>query len=248
MQNIITKLIVVVLLWGTSLTANAKIYAVVVGVEKYDGTVTNLSAAVDDAQKVYNYLKASKQNKVVFLKDKQATKQNILYAMQKVYSMAGKNDMILFYFSGHGAVGMFCPTNVKGGKMGLLHTEVKAMFKKSKARNKLCIADACYSGSISTKSQASEATSNVPTKENVVIFMSSRATETSLESYIANAGIFTQYFIKGMRGAADFNKDKAISLFELYVYVRKQVRRATKKHQTPIMYGHFNKNAIIANY
>ncbi len=238
-----------ILLLLASITVQAKIYAVVVGVEQYDGTVSNLNAAVDDAQKVYRYLKANKQNKVVLLTDKDATKQNILYAMQKVYGIAGKNDMIVFYFSGHGAPGMFCPTNVKYGRMGLLHTEIRHAFKASKAKHKLCIADACYSGSIVSNTTNSYATTSVrASQENVVIFMSSRENETSIESYLANAGIFTQYFLEGMQGAADTNKDKGVSLYELYAYVRKQVRYYTKNKQTPIMYGHFNKKAIISQY
>ncbi len=228
--------------------AEAKIYAVVVGIEKYDGTVKNLISSVSDAKKVYRYLKSNKQNKVVLLTDKQATKQNILYAMKKVYRLAKANDMILFYFSGHGSKGMFCPTNVRFGKNGLLYTEVSKAFKLSKAKNKLCIADACFSGGIVKKRQSAHSIIQGKNKENIVIFASSRENEMSIESFLANGGIFTSFFLKGMRGNADFNKDRKVSLFELYAYVRRKVRKFTKNKQTPIMYGHFNKSAIISNY
>ena len=72
--------------------------------------------------------------------------------------------------------------------------------------------------------------------------------ELSLESYLTNGGIFTRFFVMGMQGAADLNKDRGVSLHELYTYVRKHVRQGTDKQQTPIMYGNFNKDAIISYY
>lgn len=247
MKNIIFILLTLLL---SSINLQAKIYAVVVGVDKYDGSVSNLSSAVTDAERMYRFLKADKQNKVVLLTDKKATKQNILYAMEKTFAKADEEDMIMFYFSGHGDKGMFCPTNVKFGRMGLLHTEVRNAFKASKATNKLCVADACYSGSIVNKSKLNSYPTSVvdSSKENVVIFMSSRDDELSLESYLTNGGVFTRFFVKGMQGAADLNKDSGVSLHELYTYVRKHVRQGTDKQQTPIMYGNFNKDAVISYY
>lgn len=242
------QLLLLSILLFASIQLHAKIYAVVVGVEQYDGTITNLQASVDDAMQVYRYIKSGKGNQVVLLTDQKATKQNILYAMQKVFSLAGENDMILFYFSGHGAPGMFCPTNIKYGRMGLLHTEIKNAFKASKAKNKLCIADACYAGSIRTTNSSSTVSTGAYGDTNVVVFMSSRENELSIENRIVNAGIFTKYFIKGIAGAADTNNDRGVSLYELYVYVRKNVRIDTHKKQTPIMYGRFNKHTIISKY
>lgn len=228
----------------------AKIYAVVVGVEKYDGTVTDLGASVDDAQNMYNFLRANKNNKVVYLTDTNATKQNILYAMEKTFALAKKDDMIIFFFAGHGAEGMFCPHNVNGGKNALLHTEVKSMFKKSHAKHKLVIADACFSGSIHTKSSSKKnyETNSSKNNENVVIFMSSRDDEYSMEDRYINAGFFTHFLVRGMGGEADGDKNKEVTLYELYAYVRKNVRSKTNEKQTPVMFGNFNKEAVITTY
>lgn len=244
------KLLTIVLLLIIT-TAQAKICAVIVGVERYDNPANNLRASVDDALNMYRYLSADKKNKVVLLTNEDATKKNILYAMEKVYALAKKEDMIIFYFSGHGSKGMFCPHDVNNGFNGLWHTEVRNKFKKSVATNKLCIADACFSGSIvggSNQSSGNYTTSTVNTGENVVIFMSSRDDEYSREDARLNAGLFTYYLVKGMGGLADQNKDRKITLYELYLYVRKNVRRESGKVQTPIMYGHFNRNAVISNY
>lgn len=248
MKHRIIKISLTILLLSISILLKAKTYAVIVGVNKYDNPQLNLNACVEDASKIYRFLNKNKENEVVFLADYRATKSNILYAMEKVYSKAKKGDMIVFYFSGHGDVGMFCPTNILSGLNPLLHTEIRAKFKKSKASYKLLIADACYAGSVVGTASGNYSTSRINTKENIVFFMSSRDDETSIESRFLNAGFFTHYFVKGMEGAADRNKDRKITLYELYAYVRKNVRRDSSYKQTPIMYGRFKKNAVIGRY
>lgn len=127
----------------------AKTYAVIVGVEQYDGSVPNLNASVDDAVRMYQFLvRGNSAENIILLTDAKATKQNILSAMQ-IFKKAGSEDFVIFYFSGHGGPYLFCPQNFSGGNYALWHTEVKNAFKQSRAKVKLCIADACYSGSIS---------------------------------------------------------------------------------------------------
>ena len=107
----------------------------------------------------------------------------------------------------------------------------------------MCVADACYSGSITSKKPAPA--SQKKSNQNVIIFMSSRDNQLSAERK-NSTGIFTKYFLLGMLGNADANNDKAITLYELYIYVRKNV---TKNHsQVPVMLGKFDKNMVISRY
>ena len=75
--------------------------------------------------------------------------------------------------------------------------------------------------------------------------MSSRDNQTSTESR-NNWGIFTKYFLLGMLGEADTNKDRSITLYELYTYIRTHVTQNSK--QVPVMLGKFDKNMPIINY
>lgn len=228
-------------------TSYAKVYAVIVGVEKYDGTVTNLTASVDDAVRVYNFLaKSNTRENILLLTDHKATKQNILQAMQ-IFSLAKPEDTIIFYFSGHGHKGLFCPTDVLGGFNALYHSDIKKAFKKSKAKVKLCIADACYSGSIVLPS-ANVPTGNNNPADNIIVFMSSTQNEISLESPAFLTGYFTAYFIKGLSGKADADKNRIITAYELYRYVKQNVVKMSKGRQTPVMFGKFDKHLPIASY
>lgn len=248
-QNMLLKTITTSLLLLSLLPAlQAKTYAVIVGVEKYDGTVPNLTAAVDDAQRVYNFLvKKNDSANIILLKDFQATKQNIIRAME-VFKKAAPGDFIVFYFSGHGAPDLFCPTNVNAGQMALWHSDIKKAFRASVARSKLCIADACYSGSIKTSTRPTTRPASVAEKGNIIVFMSSKKNETSIESKYYNTGLFTNFLLTGLSGQADENKNRKVTAYELYVYVRAKVKAASKNTQTPVMQGRFDKELVLSTY
>lgn len=246
MQKII--LIILLSLLFCMLHLNAAVFGVFVGVEKYDGTVSDLTASVDDAERMYRFfLNYADENQLILIKDKEATKQKILYAMEILFKKAKADDLVVFYFSGHGSPGMFCPHNVKGGVMGLWHTEIKALFKRCKANTKLCIADACFAGSIKGRASSSQQTSATSTisSSNVIIFMSSRDNEVSIESPNQYTGIFTKYLLQGLQGDADSNKDAIVNAYELYSYVRSNVRQSTNGKQTPVMFGNYWKYTPI---
>lgn len=237
------KLILFLLSLFISSYASATTYAVIVGVEEYDSPkVNNLTASVDDAERVYTFfLQHTAAENLILLRNKEATKANILKAMQRLFAKAKADDMILFYFSGHGSKGAFCPHDISTG--ALYHTDIRNAFKASHAKTKMCVADACYSGSITTKKPAP--TSQKNNNQNVIIFMSSRDNQVSAEARNFT-GIFTRFFLLGMMGEADANNDRAITLYELYVYVRKNV---TKTHsQVPVMLGKFDKNMKLISY
>ena len=77
------------------------------------------------------------------------------------------------------------------------------------------------------------------------IFMSSRGNETSVEE--ARDGmqqsVFSFHLINGLKGEADFNQDRQISSYEIFLYVRDNVLRDTEYEQHPVMYGKFDPNA-----
>lgn len=246
-----TKSIIILSLLFCTFHLHAEVYGVFVGVEKYDGTVSNLMASVDDAERMYRFfLNYAGEDQLVLIKDKEATKQKILHAMETLFKKAKADDLVVFYFSGHGAPGMFCPHNVHGGKMGLWHTEIKTLFKRCKAKTKLCIADACFAGSIKGRASSSQQASaaSATSGSNVIIFMSSRDNEVSIENPNQYTGIFTKYLLQGLQGNADSNKDGTVNAYELYAYVRRNVRQSTNGKQTPVMFGSYQKYTPIITY
>lgn len=96
--------------------ARAEVYAVLVGINTYDGTVNNLRSAVRDAESVYNFFRETTSDEnIVLLTDRQATRSNIIARINEVFSCVTKDDVVVFYFSGHGMPSCFCPYNLQGG-------------------------------------------------------------------------------------------------------------------------------------
>jgi uncharacterized caspase-like protein len=75
--------------------------------------------------------------------------------------------------------------------------------------------------------------------------LSSKKEEYSLESEGLRQGIFSHFLIKGLKGDADTNGDKIVSVTELYKYVYGSVRDYTKMAQTPILAGRFDEDMPV---
>jgi uncharacterized caspase-like protein len=219
-----------------------RVFAVIVGVSDYDGTFSDLQYADDDADKFLIQLKMSMPRetaagKVVQLKNAQATAQNVLNAIDDVFERAGENDFVIFYFSGHGSPGNFIPTDHYTNVIS--HNTIKERFKKTPAKYRLCIADACFAGSIG--SEANNYSSITATQDlkdtRLAVILSSKSTQTSQETIALQQGLFSYYLIKGIRGAADINNDKYITAGELFVYTRTRVIERSGGKQVPVIYG-----------
>ena len=61
-------------------------------------------------------------------------------------------------------------------------------------------------------------------------------------------GFFTAYLERGLRGAADANKDRDITAKELFVYVSNGVQKLSKGKQHPVMWGKFDDNMSILRW
>jgi uncharacterized caspase-like protein len=219
-----------------------RIFAVVVGVADYEGTDHDLNYSDNDARLFYNHLRSALPNemsggKSILLLNQNATRSNIINAMQQVFSQSTENDFIIFYFSGHGSPGNFCPTDIN--QQLLSHDIVKAQFKNAKARYRLCVADACFSGSIGSQSQNSTVAGSTQQLRDarIAVIMSSKPNQTSIETGSLNQGIFSYYFINGLKGAADLNHDSYITMGELFLYTKNSTTQKSNGKQAPVVYG-----------
>jgi len=241
---------------------NVKIWAVIVGVGRYTA-MPSLKFTDDDAYRVYSFLKSPEggalpDNQIAVLVDEAATRQNILNTMRQQFLKADANDVVLLYFSGHGLDGCFLPVDYDGYNNKLRHEEIKQIFKQSKAKHKLCIADACHSGSLNYGNGALAAKGPVPASleryyqafedadGGIALLMSSKAEELSLEDHGLRQGVFTYYVLQGLKGRADANSDYLVTIKELYNYVYAKVRDYTAGVQTPVLTGDFDDAMPVA--
>ena len=85
---------------------NGTIYALLVGVDKYAGGVTNLNGCENDVQEFSDLLKeryGAEEKNTKLLLSKDATRENIIKGFTDHLSQAKTGDTALFYYSGHGA-------------------------------------------------------------------------------------------------------------------------------------------------
>jgi len=219
-----------------------RIFAVVVGIADYEGTLSDLNYSDDDARLFYNQLNQALPNemaagKSILLMNKNATRSNIIKAMQQVFSQSTENDFIIFYFSGHGSPGNFCPTDYT--RQLLSHDIVKSYFKNANARYRVCIADACFSGSIgnSGNTYSVPAATQQLRDARIAVIMSSKPDQTSAETSTLQQGVFSYYLIRGLKGKADLNNDSYITMGELFLYTKNAVSAKSNGKQVPVVYG-----------
>lgn len=219
------------------------IYAMVVGVSQYSNPQNNLSYSHKDAAQVYKLLQSrTTSDKAKMLLDNYATRANILTSCNDLFTKSQKDDILIFYFSGHGSYGGMVSHDAM-----VSFDDLKTIFKSSKAKHKIIIVDACHSGDMRTPSANSSKTPISP-KDKVCLFLSSRTYQYSFESSQMANGYFTYYLLAGLRGGADANKDKIVTAKELYDFVTPWVKSKSENKQIPVMWGKFDNNMAIMNW
>lgn len=97
--------------------SNPSIYALLVGVDRYDNPqqAPNLRGCVADTQAMYNFLTTRLQvpeDRILWLTstlegsepaEQRATRENIIRGWQQHLTKAGEGDQVFFHYSGHGA-------------------------------------------------------------------------------------------------------------------------------------------------
>jgi len=236
----------------------SKVWAVIIGVSSYNHMPT-LKFTDDDAYRMYAFLKspeggALSDDRLNILIDEDATRHNILTSLQDVFSRAGSNDLVLLYFSGHGLQGSFLPSDFDGFNNKILHEEINQIFQNSRAKYKICIADACHSGSLLAMKGTSSAKNALEkyyatlaqAAPGTALILSSKSNETSLESSGLRQGVFSHFLIRGLKGEADSNFDKIVTIQELYNYTESNVRTYTGNRQSPVIKGRYDRNMPAA--
>ena len=229
------------ILFCMTVSADAKTYLVAVGVSDYPGNNKDLRLPAHDAATVqYIYSKNSNAESVL-LTNSNATKSAVLSKLRSTFAKASENDIIVFFFSGHGSKGAFCAYDAQ-----IPYSEIRQAMASSKAKNKMIFADACFSGKMrqGRKNTAEQSFNNY----NIMLFLSSRGNETSIERRDMKNGFFTSCLQKGLRGGADANKDRTITARELFNYVSTNVKTLSSDKQHPVMWGKFSDNMTVMKW
>jgi hypothetical protein len=242
-----------------------RLWAVVVGINSYP-RVRPLKYAVNDARSVHDYLVddlgVSPEN-VVLLIDEQATLSRLRSVLgTRLKQKAAKDDLVIIFFAGHGATerdssspdgdGLekyILPFDVDPSDLyatALPMGEIARIFNRIGSDRLLFIADACYSGAAGGRSIGIEGVRSnmsdafmerVASGKGRIILSASGANEVSVERDHLQHGVFTYLMVKGLKGQADLDNDKYVTLEELYRYLSIHVPRMTQQAQHPVKKG-----------
>ena len=212
-------------------------HALIVGVGKYESTsFPSLPYAERDARAMYNMLINKKiigipSSNVKLIVGKNATSKNINVAIGKLLKKASsKNNLVLFYFSGHGAPLTKNTGEIKDGLLvpydgdidSLEYTciplsTINSRFNRTSS-NAIVMLDACFSGQGKsagvlppgvkgvTISKRKKLVNN--TKTNKVLMTGSGADQFSNDYDKSKHGLFTHFVLEGIGNKrADGNYD-----------------------------------------
>lgn len=217
---------------STNLLATNKIHLVSVGIADYPGTENDLTLPAKDAESVKWLYEKNSNAVTTILTNSAATKEAILSSIRTTFQYSSTDDIVVFFFSGHGYKGGFVAYDGY-----LSYEEIRQAMSVTHCKNKMIFADACFSGKMR---QGSSEVKQEHERSSVMLFLSSRDNETSIERRDMKNGFFTSCLVDALRGKADSNRDRKITAKELFKFVSDNVRALSKNKQHPVMWGHFS--------
>lgn len=247
----ILRTIVLSLVLLTGLMASAqKTYVVAVGLGnyKYPEIAPPLPCSVGDARSVSNFFHRYNGSHVFMLLNENATRDHILRVLKQEFSKSTPDDEIIFVFSGHGIQGGLTCYETRDANSIITYNEIQDIMKRAKARRKIILAMACYSGGLNLqqpRGNGGNRQRRKTEKTSVMLYTSSRPDEVSWERSDMTNSFFFDRILRAFRGAADRNGDKKVTARELFNYVNPGVISDTQGQQHPQMWGSFDDSMVV---
>jgi len=229
------------------------LYMVSVGISAYQLRALSLTYADDDARAMSRIFQAQqgKLYRSVNIKplyDLEATRANILEALDWLEKSTTQKDVAVIFLAAHGVndnKGNFYVLPSDGNPDKLRVTSIDlGDFKKTLGdlpSRVLLFLDTCHSGQLGRNLYAirgvdnTEALRELSSDEyGVIIMAASTGKESSLERAEWKHGAFTRALIDGLeKGMADFSRDGIVHLHELDSFVTDEVKKLTGGLQHP---------------
>ncbi|MBL8954624.1 MAG: caspase family protein [Myxococcaceae bacterium] len=224
----------IVLLFVAGLAAaEPRRLAIVVGNNAGSGELPPLRYAESDAGKfarVMAELGSVATEDVVLLQGRHGDDLERAFASvrETVRAEKPRGTVLFFYFSGHSD-----GESLEIGPDRLSYVQLRALLEGTGADARVAVVDACKSGA-GLRAKGGKATEAFTLQlhdelqaRGEVFISSASDVEVAHESREVMGGLFTHHLLSGLRGAADANNDKSITLFEAYRYAYERTLYAT---------------------
>jgi hypothetical protein len=240
-----------------------------------EGGITDLRYADADARALSQFLQSPAGGRfpadnILLLLNEQATIARLREAMTSFVSRPGSEDLLVVFFASHGSPDPFAPQNLyfiahdtqvdRMPETAFAMKEFQRMIEMNvRARRMVQLVDTCHSAGLtgSRGEQTRSVGNNLISlyaerllygEEGKAVITASDVNEYSQESprWGGGHGVFTHFVLDGLRGRADQNADRLVSVGELFRYVRQRVRQDTDFAQNPRMLVGTNENISLA--
>jgi len=219
-------------------------YALVVGQNAGEGREETLRYAETDARRMRDVLAelggVLPENLVLLRSTDAETMRSALIRLNDRIRTSGAPSMLIVFYSGHADA-----TALHLGGTELALEQLEALVRGSAASFRLLIVDACRSGALTrvkggtqVASPAIELGERLPA-DGMVFWSSSSANEDAQESDEIGGSFFTHYLVSGLLGAADEDKDGAVTLGEAYRHAYEGTLRASSRTLAGVQHATF---------
>lgn len=225
-----------------------RMLALFVGINEYvDAHISSLKVCADDANAICHLFSAQLASTSLlsdFTVDKLPTRNNILTALVNLSQLAHEDDLVLFYFSGHGVAesgqGYLLPRDVSLPILkytAISMNGIREIIGESPASAKVIILDACHSGATIGKTALTmtpEFQKHVFAEaEGLAILASCKQGQLSWEWPEMNTSVFTHFLLEALRGQADLDQKGFVTVSDASRYVTDGVKRWSVTHSRP---------------
>lgn len=232
-------------------------FAVVIGVEKYRDIAAGADYAEKDARTVMLYLRdylGFPERNIKLLIGERASRSDFAKILELWLPLQVTPESKVFvYYSGHGAPdpnsqqAYILPYDGDPKALELTAYPLKRLYEKLNAlvvKDVTVVLDSCFSGAGGRSVIAQGArplmsrleTGKLDPAKKLTVFSAAAGDEITGGYEAQKHGLFTYYFLRGLRGDADADGDGWVSVDEEYGYVKKNVSRQANRdsrEQTP---------------
>jgi hypothetical protein len=238
---------------------NQNAFGVIIGIENYVNT-NSVPFAERDANFMKEYFKNTlgiPEYNILSLINQQATLSAIDYLFGEGGRLTGRvrdtQPDIYLYYAGHGVPDMTTQKAYLVPNDGRLENIQRSCYPldrlyanlESIPHNSITVMiDACFSGSTRDDGTLFEAGRAIGLRveapqpgQNMNVFSASQPSQISWAYPEKNHGLFSYFLMKGMKGEADANNDRSITVGELQQYVQREVSQVAavlEKDQDPV--------------
>jgi len=230
-------------------------YALLIGVSQYGPGLEPVPSAVKDVESMQRVLASPEMGNfppenIKILKE--PNKADMEEAIFWLFNNRQKDDLLLFYFSGHGVkderrrLHLACHyASIEDNKLheprALMSATLHDLMSRSRSQRQVVILDCCFSGAF-PEGMVTKDDGLVHLEEQLggkgrAILTSSSAIEYSFSKGDGfGNSVYTHYLVEGIEtGSADLDEDGYISAAELHEYASGQVKKVVPS-MTPEFY------------